>query len=80
MNGPISCGISVTNELKSYTNTTGIFEDKSGAKGANHYVLVYGWGVNEKGNKFWLARNSWGSFWGENGNFRISKGANNLGI
>ncbi len=80
MNGPITCGISVTNEFKSYTNTSGIFEDKSGAKGPSHYILVYGWGVDEKGNKFWLGRNSWGSFWGENGNFRILKGVNNLGI
>lgn len=62
-NGPIACGISVTNEFKAYSNATGIFEDKTGAKGTNHYVLVYGWGVDKK-TKYWLGRNSWGSVWG----------------
>ena len=79
-NGPISCGISVTNEFKAYTSSSGIFLDKTGAKGSNHYVLVYGWGVDEKGNKYWLGRNSWGSSWGTNGTFKIAKGTNNLGI
>lgn len=43
-------------------------------------MLIYGWGVDEKNNKYWLGRNSWGSFWGDNGNFKLLKGVNNLGI
>lgn len=40
--GPIACGIAVTTEFKNYTQ--GIFADKIGTKGPNHYVLIYGWG------------------------------------
>ena len=53
--------------------------DKTGSKGPNHYVLIYGWGESN-GTKYWLGRNSWGSSWGENGNFKIIKGFNNLGL
>jgi len=44
-----------------------------------HYVLVYGWGV-ENGTKFWRVQNSWGYQWGEAGTFRIVRGSNNLSI
>jgi Papain family cysteine protease len=31
----------------------------------NHDVEVTGWGVTDDGVKFWQARNSWGTYWGE---------------
>lgn len=75
--GPIVCGIAQSNDLKNYTK--GILNDKSGNKQILHYVMVYGWGV-ENGTKYWKAQNSWGSQWGESGSFRIVRGVNNLGI
>lgn len=41
--------------------------------------MVYGWG-EENGVQYWTALNTWGSFWGESGSFRIARGSNNLGI
>lgn len=75
--GPIACGIAVPPGFLNYTG--GIYEDKTGADDIDHEVSVVGWGV-ENGVKYWLVRNSWGSYWGENGFFRVVRGVNNIAI
>ena len=45
----------------------------------DHNVVVSGWGV-ENDAPYWIVRNSWGTWWGEHGWFRISMGRNMLGI
>lgn len=67
----------MTAELKNYTK--GVFEDKTGNKKIENFVMVYGWG-EENGVKYWNVLNTWGSFWGESGSFRIVRGVDNLGI
>ena len=59
--GPITCAIAVTQDLINYTG--GIFVDKTGTKELDHDISVTGWG-EENGTKFWVIRNSWGSYWG----------------
>lgn len=59
--------------------TGGIFNDKTGTTDIDHVVAVVGWG-EENGTKFWNVRNSWGTYWGEKGFFRIIRGVNNLAI
>ncbi len=78
-NGPITCGISMTNELRN-NYTGGVFVDKSGAGHYNHYVSVVGWGQTASEVKYWIAQNSYGPTWGEEGQFKILRGENNLGI
>merc|ERR1712013_105032 len=38
----------------------------------NHAVNLVGYGA-DKGRKYWLIRNSWGDWWGEDGYFKMSR-------
>jgi len=50
----------------------------------DHNVVVSGFGIETKTDgeevPYWIVRNSWGEWWGEQGWFRIVQGVNNLGI
>ena len=77
--GPIACGISVTEKFEKYTG--GIYSEKVLMPSINHIISVVGWGVEEgTGRQFWIGRNSWGTYWGEMGFFRIQMGSDNLSI
>merc|ERR1711998_144885 len=77
--GPVACGVAVTDSfMKEYKG--GIFEDETGEKKIRHVVSLLGWGTAEDGTKYWVGRNSWGTYWGENGFFKIARGKNNLRI
>jgi len=77
-NGPIGCGIDATDEFDAYTG--GIFEQFKMWPAINHEVALVGWGVSDDGVEYWIGRNSWGSYWGEMGFFRIRMHGNNLAI
>ena len=68
-NGPIMTGFEVYWDFLTYKS--GIYtksEDSEFLGG--HAVKIIGWG-EENGIKFWVAKNSWGYSWGENGFFRF---------
>jgi len=77
-NGPISCGMDVTNQFEAYTG--GVYKQFVLVPMLNHEVSVVGWGQTPQGQNYWIVRNSWGTFWGEWGFFRIQMGSENLGI
>lgn len=46
----------------------------------DHDVEITGWGVSESGLPYWTIRNSWGTYWGERGWFKLLRGSNHLFI
>ena len=47
----------------------------------NHSVVIIGWGtdpVNQQ--KYWIVRNSYGSTWGDHGEFLVQRGTDDFGI
>jgi len=76
--GPISCRQAVTKAFFAYKG--GIFKDTTGDKKPRHATALIGWGKTASGEKYWIARNSWGTYWGEQGHFKIVRGQNQLGI
>jgi cathepsin X len=78
-NGPISCGIHVTDAFTKYTG--GIYEEHVFFPQINHEISVVGYGHDEaSGKDYWIGRNSWGSYWGEWGFFRMIMNGNGLAI
>merc|ERR1711885_64025 len=79
--GPIACGIEVTDNFEKYTG--GIYSEFKLFPMINHEISVVGYGVDDKtGEEYWIGRNSWGTYWGEAGFFRMKMGdsSENLAI
>lgn len=75
--GPIAVGVNgASSSFLAYRG--GIFDRPGCKQGANHALLITGYGqeVQPDGNitRFWYARNSWGAGWGENGYVRVKRG------
>jgi cathepsin B len=70
-NGPVQTGFMVYEDFMHYKG--GVYEHAHGNKLGGHAVKIVGWG-KEDDKEFWIAQNSWGNGWGENGFFRIKFG------
>jgi len=76
--GPVTCGLVCPDEFV-YGYKGGVFHYHGNETDVDHDVEVVGWG-EEDGVPYWKVRNSWGTYWGENGFFRVYRGKNNLRI
>jgi len=46
----------------------------------NHAVLVVGYGTDDTDGDYWLVKNSWSEWWGDNGYIKVKRGNNECGI
>lgn len=47
----------------------------------NHIFTVVGWGTDSVHNiEYWIIKNSWGKWWGEEGYIRLKRGINSRGF
>ena len=80
--GPIACLLwAHSDSFENYQG--GIITDttKYGNGSITHAIAILGWGIDPAdGTKFWVGRNSFGSWWGEAGFFRLIRGENALNL
>jgi len=74
--GSIACGVNA-DPIRNYKN--GVFDEPNADRGVNHVISVTGWGEDKKG-QYWIARNSWGTYWGDMAYFMVRMGDNQIGI
>lgn len=83
--GPVSIGIDASGGvvgilfpwLQFYKK--GVAKPKRCTKTVDHAVLIVGYG-EDNGQKYWTVKNSWGAKWGEDGYFRLFRGASLCGV
>mmetsp|Transcript_16410 Transcript_16410/g.17148 ORF Transcript_16410/g.17148 Transcript_16410/m.17148 type:complete len:281 (-) Transcript_16410:174-1016(-) len=68
--GPVAAYIDA-NCIETYSGGINMYDTCTGI--TNHAIALTGWGT-ENGTDYWIGRNSWGTYWGEHGFFRIVRG------
>jgi len=66
MSGPILSTMKVYQDFYRYKG--GVYKYSEGSFVGGHAVVIIGW---DDADRVWIVRNSWGSQWGDHGDFRI---------
>lgn len=82
--GPVACNAATDHAfMYNYTTNPGVLKEgvytvdtKFTKADIDHVMEVAGWGETESGTKYWLVRNSWGTYWGDMGWVKIRRGVN----
>lgn len=78
--GPIAIGFDAEYDLLDYRS--GVFTSTvcgNSIEAVNHAVVAVGYGI-ENGMDYWIIKNSWSPFWGDQGYFKMQRGVNMCGI
>ncbi|KAJ7304260.1 hypothetical protein JRQ81_011800 [Phrynocephalus forsythii] len=79
--GPVSVSIDASHRTFSFYSNGVYYEPKCGNKRGqlDHAVLAVGYGVLQ-GELYWLIKNSWSTYWGNDGYILMSMKDNNCGV
>jgi len=79
--GPIVCSFATDDDFMfNYTANAlandGVYTSATAftADDIDHNMEVTGWGETASGIKYWVVRNSWGTYWGSGGWLKVKKG------
>ncbi|XP_050788033.1 digestive cysteine proteinase 2-like [Gopherus flavomarginatus] len=80
-NGPVAISIDASPRSFSFYSNGVYYEPKCGNQTGDldHAVLAVGYGVLQ-GELYWLVKNSWSTYWGNNGYILMSMKDNNCGV
>merc|ERR1719502_2090514 len=82
--GPISCTIGAEGLMLNFDKNAGVLSEGVWVQDAlpptDHLIEIVGWGETASGLKYWTIRNSWGTYWGEAGWFRLRRGVDQNSI
>ena len=82
--GPITVTVCVGEEFHAYRSWSGIFTTNEastcGSSKINHAVILVGWGTDPTYGTYWILRNSWDTWWGDDGYMYIKAGTSNVGM
>eukprot|EP00999_Lentomonas_sp_LEN2_P001708 NODE_279_length_1734_cov_112.490977_g250_i0.p1 GENE.NODE_279_length_1734_cov_112.490977_g250_i0~~NODE_279_length_1734_cov_112.490977_g250_i0.p1 ORF type:complete len:550 (-),score=162.28 NODE_279_length_1734_cov_112.490977_g250_i0:24-1673(-) len=78
--GPVAVSIDAGGPLYFYHDGVYYWSGcKNGVDNLDHAVLAVGYGT-EKGQPYWIIKNSWSTFWGDFGYVKMSRKGNNCGV
>jgi hypothetical protein len=79
MTAPVAVAFTVYNDFHYYNG--GCYSHPDETQDINHAVLIVGWDDNMcNGEGAWRVKNSWGTYWGEDGYFWMKYGSCNFGV
>ena len=72
--GPTTSGLNLTKKMVLYKE--GVYQEDNclnNLDSLNHAILIVGYGTDPKDGDYWLIKNSFGSWWGDNGYMRLAR-------
>jgi len=77
--GPVAVAIDAAHPEFEYYSS-GVYYNpncKNDPDSLDHEVLVVGYGTDDVGGDFWLVKNSWSTYWGDEGYIKMARNRNN---
>ncbi|TWW79769.1 cathepsin K [Takifugu flavidus] len=76
--GPIAVGIDATLSTFQLYSKGVYYDSNCNPENINHAVLLVGYGVNSRGQHYWIVKNSWSTNWGNGGYVLMARNRGNL--